>query len=299
MAKQTPRQNLSPLAKRYYERYVRFSEQLHNTWVFFEVQPELLQIVDTQCQDKTYESKIIFQGLSPVNPESRAQVRLNAGHLSGIVRRAVRKEIPELVLLNAISLFEAFIGDVAKVAYMNEPERFLLRENKDKDTDSNDTASEKENLKLLRILIKSPNREDAIERYIEEKLRGIFYGNPVDVFKKNRLGFNFHEQMANDCEKDLEIYSELVARRNVIVHNLGIVDQKYCREVPNPQFKAGDRVSIDGQYLYQALQTMNTLAKRFVVGVAYATTSQGLLKARMGKMPQANSKKKTAKSGMP
>lgn len=262
---------LSRLAKDYADRYKSFSDQLHNGWVHLLIQDELLRLATGVYENEEgYREKDVIKSPSPVNPERRKESRLKGKNIPGFIRRVQKKDIPESVFLNAVALFEAFVTDIAKLAYQAHPQRFLLREDKDSQTSSE--SAEKENIKLLKILIDSASREEAIERCVEERLRGIFYGKPTDVFEKNKLGFNLHIVMKDSCGKELTRYAEIAARRNVIVHNLGRIDQKYLREVPNTSFEARDEVEIDKHYLYEALHTLNVLAKRYVNQVAISTT---------------------------
>ncbi len=77
--------------------------------------------------------------------------------------------------------------------------------------------------------------------------------------------------MGVKCASELEIYAEITARRNVIVHNLGKIDHKYIREVNNPTLKVGDIVRIDRDYLLKALQTINKLAQEYATAVTLVT----------------------------
>ena len=217
MARQNSRQKLNPLGLQFYERYVRFTEHLHNAWMHYEIQAEILEIVEQKCEDREYREQVRVQSTSPINPERRAPSRLRGANIPGFIKRSSQKEIPEAVFLSSIALFEAFISDTAKIAYISDPKSFLLREIKGEEKEQ---VSEQENSKLLRTLIESTSKEEAIESYTEEKLRGIFYGNPVDVFKKNKLGFSLDNTVGKNCEQDLKLYAEIVARRNVLVHNL-------------------------------------------------------------------------------
>ena len=274
MARQHPKKKLSPLAKDYYKRYVRFSEHMHNAWMHYAIQTNIIHIVEDFYTNEDAES-VIFEHTSPINPERREISRVRVKNLPGMVRRAYQKEIPESVFLNSISLFEAFISDVAKAAYLDNPSEYLLKKQQ-----KDDNPTEEENIKLLRLLIESDTRESAIEKYIEEKLRGIFYGNPVDIFRKNKLHFNIHTKITRNSENELILYEEMTARRNVLVHNLGIVDRKYIRETESPLYNMGDTVEISADYLYTTLHTLNTIAKVYVNQVALRTTGTPLSQAR-------------------
>lgn len=279
MARQSPRQKLNPLGIQFYERYVRFTEHLHNAWMQYEIQAEILKIVEQKCEDGEYRGQIRVQSTSPINSEKRAPIRLRGENIPGFIKRSSQKEIPEAVFLTSIALFEAFISDTAKIAYTSAPKTFLLRKIKGEEKDQ---VSEQENNKLLRMLIESANKEEVIERYTEEKLRGIFYGNPVDVFKKNKLGFDLDKTTGKNCEQELTLYAEIVARRNVLVHNLGRIDQKYIREVDGTTFNPGDKVTIERNYLFQSLAVLNDLAKSYISQVAVRVARQPLPLARVG-----------------
>ena len=310
MARQTPREKIHPLAVQFYERYVRFSEQLHNAWMYFEVQTEILRLVEESCQNEEYKGKIQIASTSPINSEKRAPSHLRGGNLPGFITRNHRKEIPETVLLNSVSLFEAFVSDIAKLVYLVDPARLLATNppptenetgrdyetaqllsmlinstNKDEVLErykEHRKGKGQKQPKLLNIIIASSSKEEALEHYIDEKLRGIFYGNPVDVFEKNKLGFDLHERMGKDCTEDLSIYAEIVARRNVIVHNLGRVDRKYIREIEGTTLNMGETINVDREYLFRSLHTINDLAKRYVTEISILITGKQLPSIRMG-----------------
>lgn len=268
------KRKINPLTRDFYERYIRFSEILHNAWITFKVQDEVVRIIETQSNAEPLRSSIILETASPVSAGNRAPSRIPGNNLPGIVRRAFKSDMPVSILLNAIGLFEALIGDVARIAYVSEPERFLLRGfNKTGDVEN---VGEKENVKLLETLINSTTREEAIERYVEERLRGIFYGNPSDLFDKNRLGFDLYKTMATKCKGEINLFKEITARRNVIVHNLGRIDNKYVREIKGTDFNPGDKVTVDAQYLFDALRTLNILAVHYVNAVSMCTVHEPL-----------------------
>lgn len=273
MGKKNLIKNQHPLAAEYYRLYVRFSEQLHNNYIQFEIYPELLKLTQKKCEEKEYNDQIQIQCTSPVNPDRRAPSRLRGYNLPGFINRLHKKEVPETILINSVSLFEAFISDIAKVAYLDNPEKFLLPK---KQNTQEQNIDKKENIKLLRIIIKSESKAEAIERYVEEKLRGLFYDNPIEILSKNRLRFGFNNKITDKCKNELKIFTEVVARRNIIIHNLGKVDQKYLREVKDSTFNYGESVGIDQNYLFEALKSMNTIAKVYVTEVAISTTGKGL-----------------------
>lgn len=318
MARQQPRVKLSPIAKQFYELYVRFSENLHNGWVHYESQKEIIAVLNGQCLDNAYADAFKITTVSPVNSERRAITRLTGHNLLKMTERFFHRELPEELFVNAIGRFEAFVSDVAECAYLNQPIRFLRVDVPGTPT----IATNPSNHKLLRKLIagdsmadtlrvfeedclQQPNpkgveitfrnmdekmakhirlsttSEEAIQRFVEEKLRGIFYGDPVKIFRANKLRLDPTLAIKATCASELVFYQEMVGRRNVLIHNLGRIDHKYLRENPSPQYALGDRVYIDEEYLMNAFSSMNILAKAYVNEAAIAITGASLPTVRM------------------
>lgn len=318
MARQQPRIKLPPVATKMYALYVRFSENLHNGWVHFESQTEIISILSKQCLESEYADSIKVTTVSPVNPEGRASSRLTGHNLLKMTERFFHRELPEALFVNAIGRFEAFVGDVAECAYLEQPLKFLTAH----DQRNPDIATNPNNQKLLRRLLlgesladtldvfkedclrtpepegvdkmframdkkfadciqKSATPEEAIQRLVEEKLRGIFYGDPVDVFRVDKLRLDPTLAILANCEGEIASYQELVGRRNVLIHNLGKIDHKYLRENPTTPFALDDRVFVDRAYLKTAFHCMNVLAKAYVNEAAKTTTCTPLPRVRM------------------
>ena len=267
-----------PLHRDFYTRYVRFSELLHNAWIDFVVQEEVVKIVEAKCTSEAFRVEILQTITSPVNAGKRSPTNIRGENLLGIERRAFKHDKPVSVLLSALGLFEALMSDVAKLAYLSNPIRFLGKESKG--AGGLELVGERENEKLLNILLASLTREDAIEAYVEEYLRGKFYGNPSDLFNKNVLGFDLHKSIAVTCKVELDLFKEITARRNIIVHNRGRVDKKYVREVPGTPFKPAESVNVDSAYLFACLKVLDVLAVNYVNSVSMATVQKPLPPAR-------------------
>ncbi|MCK5719728.1 MAG: hypothetical protein KAH84_07235, partial [Thiomargarita sp.] len=113
-----------------------------------------------------------------------------------------------------------------------------------------------------------------LEKIVEEKLRSIFYGNPIDAFIKynkdctshrdGKLRLKLNNILNNNCKIELKLYAEMVGRRNAIVHNAGIIDSKYVREVGVKRLSLGDKVKINDTYLFDSLKALDTIAKFYI-----------------------------------
>jgi hypothetical protein len=87
----------------------------------------------------------------------------------------------------------------------------------------------------------------------------IFYGNPLDFFQKDKARLEFKDFFKSNYQPQLEQYTEIVARRNIIVHNGGKVDRKYLREVNGATAKLGSVVYLSSDYLRESIVIMEGL----------------------------------------
>jgi hypothetical protein len=149
---------------------------------------------------------------------------------------------------------------------------------------SSTPASEKEETKLVNLILDSSDKEEIISRIIEEKVRGIFYGNPVDFFIKPKTKLRFDKYFETKCQLQLAQYTEITARRNVIAHNSGRVDRKYLREVASTQLKLNQAVPLSSAYLKDSIGLLLCLAARateLVLIGHYRSHAAGQLRSRL------------------
>ena len=99
----------------------------------------------------------------------------------GVINRQQKKIIGGQALLSAVSATEDFLQKVTFRVY---------RDFEGKLETSMETPEQQS--KLLKIIINSNDKTEIIGRIAEEKIRGIFYGNPIDFFEKDKakIGLN-------------------------------------------------------------------------------------------------------------
>ncbi|MDM8568485.1 hypothetical protein QUF50_03015 [Thiotrichales bacterium HSG1] len=256
------------------ERHTQFCTHLRHGWINVELHSYIKQLLSEKCEDENYSESMIVNCKSPVGKDSQENIRLKGKNLLGFVnstKGAGTEWALQWTLVSSIALFEAFISDIATIIYMSNPKYFLIN-NQDRVIDC------KENHKVAKILINSESREEALEKLIEEKLRSIFYGNPIDAFikynnkkhKDGNLKLNLDKVFHNECFYELQLYKEMVGRRNTIVHNVGIIDDKYIREVDNicTKLSGGDKVRIDKDYSFSSLMILDNLAALYTKQVS-------------------------------
>lgn len=171
----------------------------------------------------------------------------------GVISRIQSKTLLSRTLLESVALTEDFFQDVLVVVYKDYPQKLMSVKN-------SENENSKKYQKLLKLIIDSPDKDDIIDKLIEEKIRGIFYGNPSDFFLKDKGKLNFKSTFNDSYDNSIILYKEIIARRNIFAHNSGKVDNKYLREVDNPQFTINKKAIIDIDYITQTIRILTGLS---------------------------------------
>ena len=167
----------------------------------------------------------------------------------GVISRMTRKSNPVRSFIEAVTLTENYLQSIIYRIYRDFPYKL---ETKDEVTEQRE--------KLLRLIIKSADKEEMINKIAEEKIRSIFYGNPVDFFSKDKAKIGIGTFIKDNYKKALEEYSEIIARRNIFIHNEGKVDNKYIKEVNNTTLQPGGRPKIDKEYIRNTIKILRSLS---------------------------------------
>lgn len=168
----------------------------------------------------------------------------------GVLGQVKKNSIMHRVLLDSIGAFENYLCFLAETVYSDYPSKLKSKGSNENERDE----------KLINMVIDSINREEIISKIIEEKIRSIFYGNPVDFFEKDKARLEFGDYFKNEIPNLLKEYSEIIARRNLIIHNAGRVDRKYLREIKNSGFKLGNKIDLTFEYLKRMMCVLEWLA---------------------------------------
>jgi len=155
--------------------------------------------------------------------------------------------------INSVGRFEVYISSLAKVVFIDYPQKM-------KGSDS-----ETETSKAFQLILSCSTRDEMIDTLAEEKVRSIFYGNPADVFLKDKCKLELGTLFSSKYRLAISLYSEILGRRNAIIHNSGRVDKKYIRENPQSTLLEGKKIIISENYLRGTIGLL--------VGIAAETTS--------------------------
>jgi len=191
----------------------------------------------------------------------------------GMVKRVLQIGNPGRSLIDAVALTEHCLQVMVSKMYVTFPERYF-------NTNQNNSGSLNQQIKLVRLIIESPNRKSMIDEMVEEKVRGIFYGNPTHFFMKDKTKIGLGDHFSSQFNNAISMYQEVIARRNVYAHNGGRVDRKYLREVKNPQFKLNEKIQIDEKYLKEA--------SIILLGLVATTTKVVILNVLHGEKEKLN-----------
>jgi hypothetical protein len=167
----------------------------------------------------------------------------------GVISRQQRKIIGPRALLSAVSATEDFLQKVTFRVYRD----FELKLETSMETPEQQS-------KLLKIIVGSTDKTEIIGRIAEEKIRGIFYGNPADFFEKDKAKIGLNNHFKDNYALALDEYREVIARRNVIMHNNGCVDRKYLREVKNTTLALDAKVTVSKDYLKNSIFLLHGLS---------------------------------------
>lgn len=119
--------------------------------------------------------------------------------------------------------------------------------------------SSKEHMNLSFIL-SHENMEDLIVAISDKKIRELFYGNIEDIkkFFKDRIGIELFDN--NDEENS---FSLIIKKRNIIVHNRGIISKEFAREISIDKSQIGSIL----KFTYDQLSVINGTIADLIVDI--------------------------------
>lgn len=102
--------------------------------------------------------------------------------------------------------------------------------------------------------------EDIKECFINREIEDIMRKPLADWYKaiesKHKIHFLFKDEF--------DVFKEIYYRRNLIVHNQGIVNEVYKRFLPDSTLKIGEQVKIDSEYIEKAFVIVRKVIVRTV-----------------------------------
>lgn len=178
-------------------------------------------------------------------------------HAGGMRTRFLNGNNAKNHFIDSISLFEVYISNLATKIYKIFPEKIV---------DDNTVSDEKI---LIKIILDYETKEEILNHFIEKKVRNIFYGNPVDILTKDKCKFQLNNIFIdeNKYKKVTKFYKEMIATRNIIIHNQGRVDNKYLKEVTETDYRLKQKIIITDTYLRGSISILLGIAAKITESV--------------------------------
>ena len=140
-------------------------------------------------------------------------------------------------LIMLITRFEEFISNLISKMYLLYPQKYL----------------DKQQISFSEIACCGVDeiRKKIVYREVDAIMRQS-YTEWFKLFESH--GFKF-----DSCKKELESLKEIYARRNILVHNAGVVNDIYLKNVPKSTAKKDERLYATNSYLKEAFQTIRVI----------------------------------------
>lgn len=225
-----------------HNEYKKYRGQMNNIWEEYTFLEEMIR----------HSPKREYQVLSLYNNSIKTKRSKDAG---GMQNRFLDGNNSKAHFLDTVELFEYYVATLVKKVYIDYPDR--LR-------GINDS-------KALDAILNNTYKGDMINCLVEEKVRSIFYGNIKDIFIKDKCGIGINQNFAVDYKNELDLLTEIVGRRNIIIHNSGRVDSKYLKENRSSKLIKGQKVQISEKYLRGTIGLLEGLAAKLTVSILSRT----------------------------
>lgn len=255
-----------PGYKRIAKRHKAFRKNIMETWESFIFLGFAFDKIRSQVKDGAIEPFAVenlsnsFTGL--------AQKRVfDKKDTLGIIDHLHLKINPQRALLEPVAYTESYLQDLCEIVYKDFPGRLLGKKPEQLGVDN-----DKQQGKMIELIVKSSSREEILDKIIEEKIRGIFYGNPLDFYISDKANIGIGDYFSKHHIKTRDKLAEIIARRNIYAHNSGKVDSKYLREVKNSTLILGRKAIIDEAYIREAiivLRGFSSLVTKLVIENVY------------------------------
>lgn len=162
--------------------------------------------------------------------------------------RQMRQEFLELFFENAVNNFDIYIVSILREVLRKRPEILRTRE---------------QNL-TVEYVLQFQSIQELTNDLVEGKVNSLSYEGFMDL----QAWCNRRDIPLAVPEEISDTIVELIATRNCIVHNRGLIDDKYLRTVKNPKFRKGEKREIEISGFEETVQILNRVVLATDQGVA-------------------------------
>jgi hypothetical protein len=229
---------------------VGFVRRINDTHIFLEQATSLLREAQEQLDTATKgDKKYYVPSISEEKKPKKKFANRTDAELKEIYDRFLSRALYENLIVTVVSLFESFLFDVLRLIISAYPDKLK----------SNVDGKEVKREFSLDILLNVSTREEAIGQIIEQQLIGISYAKPKVYLKylKNIAGVATGDPAFKD-------YIEIKATRDLITHNLGIINNMYIEKVADidgtTRGVINDQIRIDAEYFSHCIATLKRIS---------------------------------------
>lgn len=151
-------------------------------------------------------------------------------------------------LLLLVTYFENTISKIFKADFQKHPNRISLE---------NKTIS-------YNILEISENIADIREHLIDSEVSSMMYKSASDWIEYLKKNLKLKLEYVTEKLPELK---EIIARRNIIVHNNGIVNNIYLSQITSNDVKRGDLITVSRKYIDNAINLVETIGVTIIIEI--------------------------------
>lgn len=237
------RVNKDKLERRVYRLHVNNVRRLNDTHIFASQSiPVLEDVRDEYRQSRSKRDKRYYV---PYKGRSKFAKRTDT-ELKKIFDKYIDSELYANLIIASVSQFESFLADVLRNVIFCYPQK--LSANVKGISISKDVP--------LDFIVGSKSISEVLEKEIDKRINEVFYASPA-------LYFEYFEEITgvDTTDETFEDYIEIKATRDLLVHNIGRVNQIYLNKVgEKARGKNGDRLEIDEEYFENCIAVMKRVS---------------------------------------
>ena len=150
----------------------------------------------------------------------------------------------KMLIIYLVSIFESLLQTTTNLILHISFKRFA--------------NSEKMKLSYAEIF-NEVNIEGIKEKVIEKELQNIAYKSVKDQLLVLSKDYNFEFIELENTSNELKFLIEIFQYRNILLHNKGIINQKFIDNTDFPQHMVGTHFPIDEDYISEAILQIDNL----------------------------------------
>jgi len=213
------------------------------------VRKDLFEFVDEHCKDiERYENGDPHKFKVPVELNNRYR-QLRGFHSDSSVFFNL---LPRMTFISLVSIYDAYLSRLLKLIFKIRPEILNSSERQFSFKDINDFDS----------------FDDMKEATIEAEVESFLRKGHVEQIKwlENKLSSSTKKLNLRSGLKNWGVFVELTERRNLLVHNDGIVSKNYIKVCNDNNISCnkaiGEQLDIDSEYYKEACNCINEIGAK-------------------------------------